>query len=337
MTPREAAEEALRQAIALDGAAVDPEVGRRMQARIAERLEQRNARRRPGFVMQLLVATASAAVGAVLVASFAHLRQREPLPIAVTRGQVELLNAHGGPVALASGEGVPVGAELSTAGEAAALALGPGAVAALSSGSRLRIVAPQAVELVDGEVGFQVIPRAADPLFVVTAGECRVRVAGARFTVALGGGAVLVAVSEGAVRVEREGKAVEVPAAGRWSSLPPPQQEEKVSLVEQAARLLEAGDVPGARALYEQLSAEPGTNGELGLYYLARLESARLKDPAAALGALEQMERRYPDGALRREGLLSKIEALDALGRHGEARHAAEQYAKSYPGSGDVH
>jgi hypothetical protein len=332
MNPYDTSEEqALRRAIALDGAPEVAETGRRIQAQLAQRLAAKHERRRVSWPVQLLVGAASAALGGLLVASFSQLRHREAPAVRMATGRLLLDNARGGPASLETGQGIPAGAELSAEGEAASFVLGHADVATVSAGSRMRVIAPGVLELRKGRVELAVRSGAT-----VTAGECRLQVAAARFNVERSGGAVFLFVSEGKVRVEHAGQTSEVHANARWSSLPPPRAEADVSLVEQAANLLEAGDVAGARAVYVQLCADPGTNGELGLYYLARLDAGRLKNPARALEALTQLELRYPDGALKREALLSKIEALDALGRHAEARAAAEQFARTFPGSADM-
>lgn len=66
---------------------------------------------------------------------------------------------------------------------------------------------------------------------------------------------------------------------------------------------------------------------------LGRAHQALASDPARALSLTAQHQREYPSGVLRQESDLIAIEALQALGRHAEARASAASFRARYPSS----
>jgi hypothetical protein len=66
---------------------------------------------------------------------------------------------------------------------------------------------------------------------------------------------------------------------------------------------------------------------------LGRAHQALSSDPAHALSLTAQHQREYPSGVLRQESDLIAIEALEALGRHAEARASAASFRSRYPSS----
>ncbi|MGC4116434.1 MAG: hypothetical protein QM765_18025 [Myxococcales bacterium] len=103
----------------------------------------------------------------------------------------------------------------------------------------------------------------------------------------------------------------------RW-----PRAEPHVAEFDRAAQLVRDGKLMEAEALYRELARMDVAAAETALYLLARLEARNLKKPEQAMGVLKEMERRFPNGSLKRERALSLIEALVALGRCDEAKQA---------------
>jgi hypothetical protein len=66
---------------------------------------------------------------------------------------------------------------------------------------------------------------------------------------------------------------------------------------------------------------------------LGRAHQALASDPARALALTAEHRREYPSGLLRQESDLIAIEALEALGRHEEARTSAARFRARYPSS----
>jgi hypothetical protein len=71
---------------------------------------------------------------------------------------------------------------------------------------------------------------------------------------------------------------------------------------------------------------------ELGLLERARASLAG-GDAPGALGALDDLDRRFPRTQLRDEALLVRVRALEASGRHSEARARAHAFLEASPGS----
>lgn len=83
--------------------------------------------------------------------------------------------------------------------------------------------------------------------------------------------------------------------------------------------------VTGTQPLGQQLSEE------VALY--ERGWSQLSADPKGALDVFDALLRRFPNGALVQEARLSRLEALQALGRHDEAARAARDFLNDFPQS----
>src|SRR5207247_6463750 len=79
------------------------------------------------------------------------------------------------------------------------------------------------------------------------------------------------------------------------------------------------GNTNAALECYERQSQRGGMSGELALYEIARLRKDVLSDYAGALDALESYDERFPNGSLRGEVQVSRVELLGKMGRSDEA------------------
>jgi hypothetical protein len=83
--------------------------------------------------------------------------------------------------------------------------------------------------------------------------------------------------------------------------------------------------VSGTQALGQQLSEQ------VALY--ERGWSQLSADPKVALDVFDELLRRFPNGALVQEARLSRLEALQALGRRDEAARDARAFLRDFPES----
>jgi len=338
------AAEVLHRARELDTRPLPPDVRVRIRAGIERRLAEQPSRR--GWAWALAVLGGCSAAAAILVA-VPHLGKDSARLAVLSKGEV-LLEAQGGARALHAGDELPIGGTLSATAGAATLTISRAAVATLTASTRFRIVSVRQAEVVEGSVRFQVSPHPAHAPFVVSAGEVSVQVIGTEFEVARVGGEVGVRVLEGVVRVESSNLSVRVAAGESWSSaqapspasspVAPPEPEiaepkaisDTDGLLQRAARLTREGRADDAALIYRDLADRGGQSGELALYLLARLQAQRLGRHGDALASLAEMERRFPHGQLDYERRVSRIEALRALGRQGEAREAERDFDRTY-------
>lgn len=86
------------------------------------------------------------------------------------------------------------------------------------------------------------------------------------------------------------------------------------------------GELTEAAGLYAELSRRQGPRAGTALYELGRLRQRFLHQPAAALEALNEYERRFPDGSLALEAALTAIEARISLGGGEPAREAMDSF-----------
>jgi hypothetical protein len=112
-----------------------------------------------------------------------------------------------------------------------------------------------------------------------------------------------------------------VPTAGRTRATNPAPSTLRHDDNRPSQADLPASDVDGPR------TAETETA------LLGRAHQALASDPAHALSLTAQHQREYPSGVLRQESDLIAIEALEALGRHAEARASAASFRTRYPSS----
>jgi len=92
-------------------------------------------------------------------------------------------------------------------------------------------------------------------------------------------------------------------------------------------------DAQAAEHCYVQRAAESsGLSAEAALYELARLRRDVRRDSKGALQALNDYRERFPQGSLRNEVGLSRVELLSELGRSREALNEAEALLGSAKG-----
>ncbi|HTV22585.1 MAG TPA: hypothetical protein VMG12_28045 [Polyangiaceae bacterium] len=93
-------------------------------------------------------------------------------------------------------------------------------------------------------------------------------------------------------------------------------------------------DARAAEQCYAERAAESsGLSAEAALYELARLRRDVQRDPKGALAALNDYRERFPNGSLRNEVGLSRVELLSGLGRSREALSEAEALLASAQGN----
>jgi ferric-dicitrate binding protein FerR (iron transport regulator)/outer membrane protein assembly factor BamD (BamD/ComL family) len=96
---------------------------------------------------------------------------------------------------------------------------------------------------------------------------------------------------------------------------PPAALEEDDEALHARARALERqGQYAEAASLYAQLGSREGPHAESALYELARVQARFLEQPAAALAAIDEHRRRFPNGALAQEAALTAVELRLSLG-----------------------
>src|SRR5262249_40230203 len=83
--------------------------------------------------------------------------------------------------------------------------------------------------------------------------------------------------------------------------------------------LARAGNTQAALDCYGRQAEQKGLSGELALNEIARLKKDVLSDYAGALDALKTYDARFPNGSLRGEAQVSRVELLGRLGRNDEA------------------
>lgn len=215
------------------------------------------------------------------------------------------------------------------------------------------ILAPGAVldheTLVQGMAAFEV-----RSLSRIAAGAAFVEASSAAFVAEVQARRAAVRVYEGSVRIGGR----ELGPGGVWSSddkapakdpaadalrelmtAPSPQKLARFQAAQQRAleedldRRARTADPAEAAALYAQLAQGAGPRAANALYELAELRLRRLNQPAAALEAIDEYRRRYPDGALAQEAALTAIEARLALGQRTEADREIDAFLARYPNS----
>ena len=235
--------------------------------------------------------------------------------------------------------------------EAQTLTVPPGSTAVLSGRSRrkLTVVGPARLELEPGaadrvdvalEGGALTAAAGVEPLLVRSAGLLVTVPAGGLGRIASQqGGPPSVDALSGDLRISRAtgGDQVTLPVAHRWQDersfplteppLPPAGQPPRLASVSVATASTSGGTVPaGAPGIREWLGTESGPHrvgrapaGETRLLAQA-FQALRVdKDAEAALRALDDWARRFPNGALLHEAQVARVEALLALGRTADA------------------
>ncbi len=95
------------------------------------------------------------------------------------------------------------------------------------------------------------------------------------------------------------------------------------------AELARSGAAEQAIGCYDKLSSGQGVTAELALFEQSRLAGKVLRQPARALAVLNTYRERFPNGSLRAEVMLARIEWLLGAGDQAGARVAVEEALKS--------
>lgn len=307
-------------------------------------LEQRQSARWPSWGSRWLLAL-SGVSAVVLLALFGGLRATESRTVAMVAPSSSasvgeprsrelqrsaVVEVTRGPRSLVAGRNLlSVGVTVTVSEQARAT------VSRVGTGTELK--------LSSGELSLAVEHRSTAEALSVVAAEYRFAVVGTRFTVALEGATPTLEVREGTVAVYRgEAELARVSAGGQWrpanevvhaaveAAAPagirsPASGNAEVPGNERCAELVRAGEVKQADGCYLRQSEGGGLGAQMALYELARLRANVLGKRQDALAALEDYERRFPQGALAREVALSRLEQLVALGRVQSALELSQQ------------
>lgn len=96
------------------------------------------------------------------------------------------------------------------------------------------------------------------------------------------------------------------------------------------ANKLEHSDPQKAAQLYRSLATNGKGMEALALVALAEVE-LRMKHPADALAALDELKKRFPNAANTEDAAWFRYEALRTMGKRDEARGAAADYLRQFP------
>jgi tetratricopeptide (TPR) repeat protein len=96
------------------------------------------------------------------------------------------------------------------------------------------------------------------------------------------------------------------------------------------ANRLEDTDLKKAAQLYRAIATDGKGMEAVALVSLAEVQLKR-KEPTAALAALDELSRRFPNAANAEDAAWFRYEALRAMGKRDEARGAAADYLRQFP------
>lgn len=96
------------------------------------------------------------------------------------------------------------------------------------------------------------------------------------------------------------------------------------------ANRLEQTDPQKAAQLYRSIATNGKGMESVALVSLAEVE-LRLKHPAQALAALDELKKRFPNAANTEDAAWFRYEALRTMGKRDEARGAAADYLRQFP------
>jgi hypothetical protein len=96
------------------------------------------------------------------------------------------------------------------------------------------------------------------------------------------------------------------------------------------ANRLEVSDPHKAAQLYRAIATDGKGMESVALVSLAEMQ-LKLKDPTAALAALDELTKRFPNAANTEDAAWFRYRALLALGKRDEARGAAANYLRQFP------
>lgn len=216
-----------------------------------------------------------------------------------------------------------------------------------------------------GSVDCDVAPRNGRPPFRVISGDVRVEVVGTRFAVTRVGDGARVDVTRGKVLVrapagerlltpgeswtpsaiaaavaspqpaQQHTAADDIPTPGASTETAPaptqvPSTRPTPREVFAAAQSLEAKQPQKAANGYRAIANGRDAWAALALYSLAELHAAT--DAAAALRDLDELARRFPNGANAEDAAWLRVGVLRQLGRSVEMGEAAAAYLRKFPG-----
>lgn len=188
--------------------------------------------------------------------------------------------------------------------------------------------------------------------FVVKTQGFEFRVLGTQFCVVTSGNRINLDVTEGRVEVSDATSTLKVvEAGGHWSNLgdSEPNELPAASVAQlqphllaprvdsappnpknandptSCRDLLRSGEPTQSEQCYLQIAQGNGLSAEMALYEVARLRRDVLSNPGAALGALDEYERRFASGTLAPEVGMARVNLLARLGRVDEALQASER------------
>ena len=190
---------------------------------------------------------------------------------------------------------------------------------------------PLRIRLERGRVEARVEPRAPDEPFAIATPHLEVVVVGTRFSVAVEAAVTTVTVEHGRVRVEKAGRSVLLDAGQTLRSDDARLDPAPLSASPSKARCGSAGDPPLRRACLARAAGGSGLEAQNALLSLGLLER-ELGDRPAALARFREYQRRHPRGVLAPEVALALVQTLMREGQPAEARAAAEDYARRFPG-----
>ncbi len=216
-----------------------------------------------------------------------------------------------------------------------------------------------------GRVRFSVPHQPPGQRFSVRAGAFRVVVLGTVFDVAVEEAGVSVAVASGTVEVHEVASdrlVQRLPAGASWSSEPaagppavrppPPRRAVRPTSRPALRKLAQArpahpaaaralarvsldrpADPVRAIARYQKMVEAGGPAAELALFSIAEIEHRELGDLGRAARSWQRYSERYPEGLLRAEADLWRIEALTGLDDAGLALQAARAFLQRHTDS----
>ena len=203
------------------------------------------------------------------------------------------------------------------------------------------------IDLTRGSLDVEVAPQTGDCRVEVVSGMYHFVALGTQFHVSVASDRVELEVVEGTVGVFTGSKLLaRVEPGTTWSSASPSSprgqasgepafhpgntppveptgggttRQESGAEAPDCAALGRSGNTQSALDCYGKQAARSGMAGELALYEIARLRKDVLSDYAGALDALKTYDTRFPNGSLRGEVQVSRVELLGRLGRNDEA------------------
>ena len=126
----------------------------------------------------------------------------------------------------------------------------------------------------------------------------------------------------------RRHPATEPPRPLRSRVAPAPREPTRREAFAQAQQL-ESKDTQKAARAYRSIANGSDSWAALALYSLAELQAS--SDAKQSLRSLDELARRFPNGANAEDASWLRVDVLRRNGRHDEARAAAESYLRAFP------